>query len=132
MTALPARSTTRVQGAVCAAIAASGPTAKIRSPATATACAIVDAASTVMTLPFLRMRSAGRAAELDDADEAVGEIPLCARAGAARLAPKVTPAAAFRKSRRFSSAMPISCCLLERDAEKWVPVFGKDHAPAIS
>src|SRR5712692_9265174 len=64
MTVLPARSTTRVVAAVCAAIAASGPTATIRSPAMAIACAIVDAASTVMILPFLRTRSAGPRAAL--------------------------------------------------------------------
>ena len=59
MTALPLRSMTRVAGPAMAAIAASGPTATIRSPAMAIACAIVKAASTVMILPFLRMRSAG-------------------------------------------------------------------------
>ena len=48
-------------GAVSAAIAASDPTARMRSPAIAIACAIVKRASTVMILPFLSTRSAGRA-----------------------------------------------------------------------
>ena len=59
ITVLPRRSTIRVAGAMCAAMAASGPTATMRSPAMAIAWAIVKAASTVMTLPFLSMISAG-------------------------------------------------------------------------
>ena len=66
------RSSTRVAGAVCAAIAASGPTARILSPAMAIAWAIEERASMVMTLAFFRIRSAGGAAR---------------RSRAARLAP---------------------------------------------
>src|SRR5262245_34818215 len=41
----------------------------MRSPAIAIACAIVNAESTVMILPFLRMRSAGAARACATADE---------------------------------------------------------------
>src|SRR6266571_8078225 len=100
MTDLPLRSITRVHGAVCAAIAASWPTAKIRSPPMATAWAIVNPESIVMTLAFLRMRSAGRAAEISDAGEVGANADVCAVAG--KLAPKVKAvvAVAFKKSRR--------------------------------
>ena len=49
----------RVAGPVCAVIAASGPTATMRSPAIAIAWAIVNAPSTVITLPLRSTRSAG-------------------------------------------------------------------------
>src|SRR5262249_12670246 len=58
-TDLPFRSIMRVAGAACATIAASWPTATIRSPAIAMAWPIEKLASTVMTLAFLRMKSAG-------------------------------------------------------------------------
>src|SRR3981189_2961255 len=92
MTARPLRSTTRVVGAVCATISASGPTAMIRSPAIAIACAIVKPLSTVMIFPFLRTRSAGRAT--GDAGNA------CACACTGMTVPSDAPAAAFRNSRR--------------------------------
>ena len=57
MTVRPPRSMTRVVGPACAATAASGPTATMRSPAMAMAWAIVKS-STVTTLPFRRMISA--------------------------------------------------------------------------
>jgi len=46
---------TRVHGAVCAAIAAFGPTATMRSPAIAIAWAMLKPASTVMILPPARV-----------------------------------------------------------------------------
>ena len=97
MTVLRSRSRTRVVGAACCAIAASGPTAMMRSPAIAMALAIVEPASTVITLAFRRMRSAGRdagAAGTDGWAAAGATKPLANGATAAPAAP------AFRKSRR--------------------------------
>src|SRR6516225_4021205 len=100
MIVLPLRSRTRVHGAVCAVMAASVATARIRSPAIATAWAIVNRGSTVMTLAFLRMRSAGSADEIDDVGEARLIVDVCAVAG--KLVPKVKAEAAetFSNSRR--------------------------------
>src|SRR5262245_24852694 len=100
MTALPSRSTTRVAGPVCAAIAASGPTARIRSPETAIACAIVKAASTVMTLPFLSTRSAGPIAAR--APGATARVCPCAATDRPPASMPAVPAApaAFRNRRR--------------------------------
>jgi hypothetical protein len=98
ITVLPLRSTRRVAGPVCAAIATSGPTARIRSPEIAIACAIANAASTVMTLPLLSTRSAGIAARAASADEFV-----CARAFGrppARMPAVPAAPAAFRNRRR--------------------------------
>jgi hypothetical protein len=102
VTGLPPRSMRRVAGAVWAAIAASGPTARIRSPAIATACVTVEAESTVITLAFFRIRSAGLAA--GDAGCA------CVERSAAPAAAIVPKPAAFRKSRRgiVSSAIVAS------------------------
>src|SRR5215510_1399628 len=91
MIVLPLRSRTRVHGAVCAAMAASVPTAKIRSPAIATPWAIVNWGSTVMTLAFLRTKSAGRV---------IDEVDVCAAAGELTPNVKAEPAAPFRSSRR--------------------------------
>src|SRR5215471_14480755 len=100
MTDLPFRSTMRVAGAACAAIAASSPTAAIRSPAMAIAWAIEKSAPTVMTLAFLRMTSAGRAVENVGGGEDGADADVCAVAGTP--APKVNAvlAVTFRKSRR--------------------------------
>ena len=54
MTVRPLRSSTRVAGAVCAAIAASGPTARIGRRRSRSPAAIEERASMVMTLPFLQ------------------------------------------------------------------------------
>src|ERR1700730_10505429 len=90
----------RVAGAACAAIAASSPTATIRSPAMAIAWAIEKLASTVMTVAFLRMRSAGRAVENGGVGEGNADGDVCAVAGKA--APKLNAvlAVTLRKSRR--------------------------------
>src|SRR5215470_6287630 len=104
----------RVAGAACAAIAASWPTATIRSPAIAMAWPIEKLASTVMTLAFLRMKSAGGAVEDDGAGEDGADADVCAVAGKA--APKVNAvlAVTFRKSRRgkrssvMRSSLPLS------------------------
>src|SRR6266436_8694459 len=90
----------RVAGAACVAIATSSPTATIRSPAMAIAWAIEKWASTVMTLAFLRMKSAGRAVENVGAGEGGTDADVCAVAG--KPAPKVSAvlAVTFRKSRR--------------------------------
>src|SRR6266404_6582160 len=100
MTDLPFRSMIRVAGAACAAIAALSPTATIRSPAMAIAWAIEKWASTVMTLAFLRMKSAGRAVENGGAGEGGADADVCAVAG--KPAPKVNAvlAVTLRKSRR--------------------------------
>src|SRR5262245_66679066 len=97
---LPFRSMMRLAGVACAAIAGSSPTATIRSPAMAIAWAIEKLASTVMTLAFLRMRSAGRAVENVGAGEGGADADVCAVAGKA--APKVSAVLAetLRKSRR--------------------------------
>jgi hypothetical protein len=97
---LPFRSMMRLAGVACAAIAASSPTATIRSPAMAIAWAIEKLASTVMTLAFLRMRSAGRAVENGSAGGGGADGDVCAVVG--RAAPKVNAvlAVTFRKSRR--------------------------------
>src|SRR5207249_5098910 len=81
MTDLPFRSMMRVAAAACVAIAASSPTATIRSPAMAIAWAIEKLASTVMTLAFLRMKSAGRAVENGGAGEDGTDADVCAVAG---------------------------------------------------
>jgi hypothetical protein len=102
VTLRPCRSMTRDVGAVCAAIAASDPTATILSPAIATACATLERASMVMTLPFLRMRSAGGvagAAGCAPADEA--------RAAAAAAIATAAPVTKLRRG-SFLSAMPPS------------------------
>src|SRR5215469_4550213 len=90
----------RVAVAACAAIAASSATATIRSPAMAIAWAIEKLASTVMTLAFLRMTSAGRAVENVGGREDGAGADVCAVAG--KPAPKVNAvrAVAVRKSRR--------------------------------
>src|SRR5262245_65423014 len=82
MIVLPCRSITRVAGPVCGAIAAFGPTARMRSPAIAIACAIVNVGSTVMILPFLRMRSAAMVAGAAGAC-AIADEPEAAAAVAA-------------------------------------------------
>src|SRR5260221_7482206 len=90
----------RVAGAACVAIATSSPTATIRSPAMAIAWAIEKWASTVMTLAFLRMKSAGRAVENGGAGEGGADADFCAVAG--KSAPKVNAvlAVTLRKSPR--------------------------------
>src|SRR5215831_1596473 len=100
MTDLPFRSMMRVAGAVCAAIAASSPTATIRSAAMAIAWAIEKLASIVMTLAFLRMKSAGWTVENVRGVEDGADADVCAVAG--KPAPKVNAvlAVTFRKSRR--------------------------------
>src|SRR5215470_8785511 len=96
VTVRPLRSTTRVSGAVWAAMASFGPTARIRSPTMAIACAMVKSRSTVMTLALLRIRSAGRAAGR--------AVTVCAADGglAANPVAAAEPAAPafFRNSRR--------------------------------
>src|SRR5258708_13698427 len=62
-------------------IAASWPTATIRSAAMAIAWAIEKSASTVMTLAFLRMKSAGRAVENGCAGEGGAGADGCDVAG---------------------------------------------------
>ena len=51
--------------------------------------------------------------------------PLCVRQHSAR--PRVAVGAAVRQ--RSPAGLPGGCRRLEHDPEKWVPVFGKDHAP---
>ena len=75
VTALPPRSIRLVFGPASRVISWLVPTATMRSPRIATACAIVKRSSTVMIFPFDRTRSAGPA-------EAAGEGPgagCCAR-----------------------------------------------------
>src|SRR5256885_5115777 len=60
ITVFPRRSMVRVDGAVNAAIAAFGPTAAMRSAATAIASAIAELRSSVMILPLRKTTSAGR------------------------------------------------------------------------
>src|SRR5215831_3284398 len=61
----------------------------------------------------------------------------CASAGVARrgeAASAAAPAADFRNLRRFMvfpHPASVRHPTLEHDAEKWVPVFGKHHAPTI-
>ena len=57
MTARPRRSIRRVAGDASFATSASLPTATMRSPRMATACAIEKRSSTVMIFPFDRMTS---------------------------------------------------------------------------
>src|SRR5258707_12021364 len=99
MTDLPFRSMMRVAGAACAAIAASSPTATIRSPAMAIAWAIEKSASTVMTLAFLRMKSAGRAVENGGAREGGADAHVCAGAGKPAPRGRAELAPPFRKFR---------------------------------
>jgi len=112
----------RVAGAACAAIAASSPTATIRSPPMAIARAIEKLASTVMTLAFLRMNSAGCAVE--NGGEGGADADVCAVAG--KPAPKVNavPAVTFRKSRRGtrSSVIRPSLPLSMRCYACWIEV----------
>src|SRR5262249_59146885 len=94
-----------------AAIAASSPTATIRSPAMAIAWAIEKLASTVMTLAFLRMKSAGCAVENVGGGEDGADADVCAVAG--KPAPKVNAvlAVALRKSRRGTRFFLLPCSL---------------------
>src|SRR5262245_32386907 len=96
VTVLPLRSTTRVSGAVWAAMVSFRPTARMRSPAMAIACAMVKSRSTVMTFALLRSRSAertaGRAGTVCPPDGVVAS-PVAAAVPA-------TAPAFFRNSRR--------------------------------
>src|SRR5262245_19534048 len=62
VTVRPLRSTTRVSGAVWAAMVSFPPTASMRSPAMAIACAMLKSRSTVMTFALLSIKSAERTA----------------------------------------------------------------------
>src|SRR5262245_3038374 len=97
VTVRPLRSTTRVLGAVWATMVSFRPTASMRSPATAIACAMVKSRSTVMTFALLRIRSADRTAGpvgmVCPTDDGLGASPVAAAVPAA--AP-----AFFRNSRR--------------------------------
>src|SRR6478735_2639866 len=104
MTALPLRSTTRVAGPAMAAIAASGPTARIRSPAIAIACAIVNAGSTVMILPLVRMRSAGVVPTRAGICNGACAAPVSGRAADSTPAAPAAPAAFKSRRRVFSTA----------------------------
>src|SRR5262249_54660586 len=104
MTALPFRSITRVAGLVTAAMTASGPTATMRSPAMAIACAMVEAASTVITLPFLRTRSAGfRPVLAGTAGDAAGDCPCALSIMPSMPAAPAAPAP-FKKRRRGATS----------------------------
>ena len=76
-------------------------------------------------------RSEGRSDRLGGADSVLRDAQLCAaRPG--------EPAGIPRALRRRLEAVdrggpaPRGCAQLEHDPEKWVPVFGKDHAPALA
>src|SRR5262245_14089443 len=97
VTVRPLRSTTRVSGAVWAAMVSFRPTARMRSPAMAIACAMVKLRSTVMTFALLRIRSAertaGPAGTVCPADGGLVASPVAAAVPA-------TAPAFFRNNRR--------------------------------
>ncbi len=137
MTGRLLRSMMRVAGPACAAIASSGPTARMRSPAMATAEAMVNAGSTVMTLPFLKMMSAAAVAgRADTGCAAAGaDTPLASTAAAAVAVPAAP--APVRKPRRgmASIAAPPSCtqpCWDARPRERSRIPLRLSPAPSLS
>jgi hypothetical protein len=99
MTARPARSTTRVCGPLSASTSAVVPTLRMRSPLTASACAMVKRSSTVMILPLMSTVSGA-----------------CARAGvAAAKAANASPTTRLNDGRMLNPS--VMCCAAGHDRD---------------
>ena len=133
-TALPARAMRRVAGPACFSISASLPTATIRPPRTATACARGSALSSVTTTPPVSTRSARGAVVSPDTCSRAPISALAARRPMARNSTPPNSSASFIAYRLLRSPNRGTCWRSATNGQGWraAPLARRGGAPLRS